>query len=83
MLQHVPKFSDKVDTTIRHVGNNLGHDLYIDNVRTAKRISVFPNNPIRKAIIRAAESISRGLGLVARKTLDEKQSEDIELKVTQ
>ena len=29
VLAHVPKFSGKVDTSIRHVGNNQGHDMCI------------------------------------------------------
>ena len=29
VLAHVPKFSGKVDTSIRHVGNNQGHDMFI------------------------------------------------------
>ena len=60
-----------MDTDIRHVGNNMGHDLYLQHIRNNRRISVFPNNPIRKTIINAAESVSRKLGFMARESLED------------
>ena len=58
VLGHVPKFSSKVDTSLRHVGNNRGHDQYVANIGQAKRISAFTENPIRKAIISSAEKVT-------------------------
>ena len=37
VLAHVPKFSGKVDTSIRHVGNNQGHDMFIQVSSVTKR----------------------------------------------
>ena len=67
MLGYVPKFSSKVDTSLRHVGNNRGHDQYVANMGAAKRISAFTENPIRKAIISAAEKVSGWFGCTAPK----------------
>ena len=68
VLGHVPKFSSKVDTSLRHVGNNRGHDQYINDLSQAKRISVFAENPIRKFIISGAEKISKNLGFPVKKS---------------
>ena len=62
VLGHVPKFSTKVDTSLRHVGNNPGHDRYVANIGSAKRISAFTENPIRKVIISAAEQLAGWFG---------------------
>ena len=64
VLQHVPKFQGKVDTTLKHVGNNQGHDMFIQNLKHVKRISPMATNPVRRALISAAEKISRALGFM-------------------
>ena len=38
VLAHVPKFEGKVETNIRHVGNNRGHDMCIQ-VRHAVHVT--------------------------------------------
>ena len=73
---------DKVDTSIRHVGANLGHDKWIQvqcvmvphlhvlssfscqelGQGKGRRVTVFPTNPLRLALLGAAERISRSLG---------------------
>ena len=68
VLGHVPQFSSKVDTSLKHVGNNMGHDQYISNIRTSRRISAFTDNPVRIAIISAAERIRSWLGFSVKKT---------------
>ena len=50
VLQHVPKFQGKVDTTLKHVGNNQGHDMFIQNLKHVKRISPMATNPVRRAL---------------------------------
>ena len=67
MLGHVPKFTTKVDTSLRHVGNNRGHDQYVAQIGSARRISAFTENPVRKAIIRAAEKVAGWFGFSAAK----------------
>ena len=62
MLGHVPKFTTKVDTSLRHVGNNRGHDQYVAQIGSARRISAFTENPIRKAIISGAEKVTGWFG---------------------
>ena len=79
VLQHVPKFQGKVNTSLQHVGNNRGHDLYIQNLKKAKRISPLATNPVRKAIIRAAEKISQALGFMGKKK-DDNKDDPIEMK---
>ena len=79
VLQHVPKFQGKVDTSLRHVGNNRGHDLYLQDIQKARRISPMADNPLRKVIIRMAESISQKLGFLAKRSL-EKKDDSIEMK---
>ena len=70
VLGHVPKFSTKVDTSLKHVGNNPGHDQYVANIGQVKRISAFTENPIRKAIISAAEKVTGWFGFSAAKKTD-------------
>ena len=67
MLGHVPKFSSKVDTSLRYVGNNRGHDQHVANIAQTKRISAFTENPIRKAIISGAEKVTGWFGFSPRK----------------
>ena len=67
VLGQVPKFSSKVDTSLRHVGNNRGHDQYVAQLGSARRISPFTENPVRKAIISAAEKVSGWFGFSAPK----------------
>ena len=78
VLGHVPKFKSKVDTNLRPVGNNMGHDKYIDSLGEARRISAFTENPVRKLIISGAERVSGWLGFPVKKM--EKQSEFIDSK---
>ncbi|XP_023336671.1 putative ammonium transporter 3 [Eurytemora carolleeae] len=61
VLQHVPKFTSKVNVELDYVGKNYGHDQYLNKVYNKEKISVFKDNPVRKAIIRAAEAVSSGL----------------------
>ena len=68
VLGNVPKFSSKVDTSLRHVGNNRGHDQYIHDLGQARRISPFTENPVRKFIISRAERISAWLGVPVKKS---------------
>ena len=72
MLGHVPKFNSKVDTNLRHVGNNRGHDQHVANIGQAKRISAFTENPIRKAIISAAEKVAGWFGFSPEKKTENK-----------
>ena len=76
VLQHVPKFTSKVDTNLKHVGNNIGHDKFIDDEYRVKRISVFENNPLRKGMIKVAERIGGAVGNLMNRDTTEVQ--DIE-----
>ena len=74
VLQHVPQFDGKVNIQLKHVGNNIGHDKFIDEEYRAKRISVFETNPVRRGLVKVAERIDRVVGdLIGRedKSLDE------------
>lgn len=80
VLGHVPKFSSKVDTGLRHVGNNRGHDQYVENIGAARRISAFTENPIRKAIISAAERVAGWVGFSSSAKKTENSEDFVEAK---
>ena len=42
---------------------------HVQELRRGRRVSVFANNPVRRAIIRAAEGVSARLGMAARNSL--------------
>ena len=67
VLQHVPQFSSKINTSLRHVGNNIGHDRFLDTEYSVKRISVFEENPLRRGIIKVAERIGGAVETLRRK----------------
>merc|ERR550517_1796688 len=63
VLQHVPQFSGKVDSSLKHVGQNVGHQRYLEeNYGKRVRVSVFKDNPVRQGIDRAAGAVGGVLG---------------------
>ena len=83
ILQHIPQFKKHVDLNLNVVGQNYGHNVYLEQYKKTK-ISVFKDNPVHKGIVYAAEALNDAVGgMIGRTDTPNEQVDEFDLTISE